>query len=147
MGQVPKQLPPALERAAQAARVAGPVRALARRLGSISLEVRIGSGGIPPGLAQLVKLALLEPSTFALDCEASLGETWVVVRRGGFEDRIEEVSLRRKLEDLLIPTLATVVPPEQLVRQSLSLLNDLEELNRHDVPTGLLNRKELEVRF
>jgi len=147
MGTLPKPLPPALERAAQAARVAGPVRALTRRLGSIALEVRIGSGGIPPGLAQLVKLALLEPSAFTLDCESSLGDTWVVVRRGGFEDRIEEVSLRRKLEDLLIPTLAAVVPPEQLVRQSLSMLSDLEELTRHDAPTGLTNRKELEVRF
>ncbi len=132
----------------RAARVTAPVRALARRLGPISLEVHVAEGaGIPPGLAQLVKLATLEPVSFPLSCEPALAEPWVIARRGSVEERIEESALKGRVDEIFVSLLASLVPPEQLVRESLHLLHEIEDLTRHDALTGLVNRKELEVRL
>lgn len=148
MGNPSIQLPPVLERAVRAARVASPVRALARRLGPITLEVHLAEGAeIPPGLAQLVKLATLEPASFPFSCEPALAEPWVLARRGAVEERIEEKSLKGRLDEIFIPLLATLVSPEHLVRESLHLLHEIEDLTRQDALTGLVNRKELEGRL
>jgi diguanylate cyclase (GGDEF)-like protein len=148
MGSSPTNLPQVVARAVESVRVAPAVRALARRFGPISLEVHLAAGGsLPPGLAQLVKLAVLEPESFPIECDTSLGEAWVLAKRGAFEERIDEVALRGRLEDILVPVLAVLVPPEQLVRQALVLMHEIEDLTRYDHATGIFNRKELEVRF
>lgn len=148
MGSPPANLPQAVARAIESVRVAPAVRALARRLGPISLEIHMSrTGTLPPGLAQIVKLAVLEPDSFPLAFDMSLGEAWVLAKRGAFEERIDDVALRGRLEDVLIPVLSVLVPPEQLVRQSLVLLHEIEDLTRYDHGTGVFNRKELEVRF
>lgn len=110
--------------------------------------MRLAEGGpVPPGLAQLVKLALLEPASFPLSCEPALGQSWVLARRGGIEERIDELALRGRVDEIFVAVIASLVPPESLVRESLHLLHEIEDLTRHDAITGLLNRKELEVRL
>lgn len=148
MGSESQSLPPVIARAVEAVRVAPAVRALARRLGPISLDVHLSqSGALPPGLAQLIKLAVLEAEAFPITFDTSLADAWVLARRGAFEERIDDVALRGRLEDLLVPLLSALVPPDQLVRQVLTLLHEIEDLTRYDHGTGIYNRKELELRF
>lgn len=148
MGSESSFLPPAVARAIEAVRVAPAVRALARRLGPISLEIHLSANGtLPPGLGQLIKLAALETAAFPLSFDTSLGDAWVLAKRGVFEERIDDVALRGRLEDLLVPLLSALVQPDQLVRQALVLLHEIEDLTRYDHATGIFNRKELELRF
>lgn len=138
---------PSLGRALESIRVADEVRALARRVGPIKLDVHLVPGSLPPGLAQLIKLALLEPASLSLRFAATAGDAWVLARRDGAETRLEEACLRGRLIDLLVPMLTALMTPEQMIRQSLNLLQENHELARQDHLTGLWNRRELEARL
>ncbi len=142
------ELPAPLARASRASRIPWQLRAVVRRLGPISIEVRLAGTDVPPGIAHLAKLSSLEPDALPLTMgEEALGSAWVLARRGAAEERLEGDVLRGNLEALVVAIVSALVPPDLLVRQCIQQFGEIEDLARHDPETGLLNRKELEARL